>query len=93
MARPSIAPSAPVSFIFCPASSKSFKSPLPIIKVSLPSPSRISTARLIRSHRAGSDTLISFAPWAISILIIFDFLCFRFGEYPSWWRKGKNKEL
>ena len=44
------------------------------------------------SH-SGGDTLISFAPWAISILIIFDFLCFRFGEYPSWWRKGKNKEL
>ncbi len=35
-----------------------------------------------------SDTLINFAPWAIAILLIFDLLCFRLGEYPSWWRKS-----
>ena len=38
------------------------------------------------SH-SSSDTLISFAPWAIGIFLFFDFLCFRFGEYPSWWRR------
>ena len=38
------------------------------------------------SH-SGSDTLIRFAPYAIAIFVLFDFLCFRFGEYPSWWRK------
>ena len=40
------------------------------------------------SH-SGSDTLLSFAPWAIALLALFDLLCFRFGEYPSWWRKKK----
>ena len=38
------------------------------------------------SH-SGSDTLIRFAPWAIALLSVFDLLCFRFGLYPSWWRK------
>lgn len=38
------------------------------------------------SHSA-SDTLIGFAPWGVLILVIFDFLCFRFGQYPSWWGK------
>ncbi len=42
----------------------------------------------LMSH-SGSDTLISFAPWAIVIMLLFDFLCFRFGEYPSWWKKHK----
>jgi hypothetical protein len=36
---------------------------------------------------SGSDTLIGFAPWAITLLVIFDSLCFRFGEYPAWWKK------
>ncbi|TSC81817.1 MAG: Uncharacterized protein G01um101420_821 [Parcubacteria group bacterium Gr01-1014_20] len=39
-----------------------------------------------------SDTLINFAPYAIAILLIFDLLCFRMGEYPSWWRKRKDVE-
>lgn len=39
-----------------------------------------------RSHSA-SDTLMSFAPWAIILLLIYDLLCLRLGEYPSWWRK------
>jgi hypothetical protein len=39
------------------------------------------------SH-SGSDTLIKFAPYAIALLITFDLLCFQFGEYPHWWRKG-----
>lgn len=43
-----------------------------------------------RSHSA-SDTLINFAPYAIAIFLLFDFLCFRFGEYPSWWRKAKRE--
>lgn len=40
----------------------------------------------MNSHSV-SDTLFAFAPWAMSILLIFDLLCFRTGEYPSWWRK------
>jgi len=44
-----------------------------------------------RSHSV-SDTLINFAPWFIMILVIADSLCFRFGEYPSWWRKEKLEE-
>src|SRR3989344_626273 len=58
IARPSIAPSAPLSATFARASSKSLRSPLPTISVlSEVSPwtaSRISTARLIRSHRAAT---------------------------------------
>ena len=33
-----------------------------------------------------SDTLLMFAPWAIALFLIFDMLCFRRGEYPSWWK-------
>lgn len=36
---------------------------------------------------SGADTLISFAPWALALMLFFDLLCFRFGEYPSWWKK------
>lgn len=39
-----------------------------------------------RSH-SGSDTLLGFAPWAIALMAVFDLLCFRFGLYPSWWKK------
>ena len=39
-----------------------------------------------RSHSA-SDTLINFAPYAVMFMLLFDLLCFRLGEYPSWWRK------
>jgi hypothetical protein len=35
----------------------------------------------------GSETVQNFAPWAIALMLIFDLLCFRLGEYPSWWRK------
>ncbi len=38
-----------------------------------------------------SDTLISFAPWAIAIMVLFDLFCFRTGEYPYWWRKTDKK--
>lgn len=38
------------------------------------------------SH-SGSDTVISFAPYGIAVFLIFDLLCFRKGEYPSWWKK------
>jgi len=41
-----------------------------------------------RSH-SGSDMLLNFAPWAIILMMFFDMLCFRHGEYPSWWRKRK----
>ena len=36
-----------------------------------------------------SDTLFNFAPWGIAFAAIFDSLCFRFGEYPAWWKKNK----
>ncbi len=38
------------------------------------------------AHSA-SDTLFNFIPWLIAFAAIFDGLCFRFGEYPSWWKK------
>lgn len=39
-----------------------------------------------------SDTLIDFAPWAIALMAVFDMLCFRHGEYPSWWRQGSTSQ-
>lgn len=42
-----------------------------------------------RSHSI-SDTLIGFAPWGIAIGAVFDLLCFRRGEYPSWWRRKSH---
>ena len=44
----------------------------------------------LHSH-SGSDTLIAFAPAAISLLLIFDLLCFRLGQYPWWWKKPEIK--
>lgn len=35
------------------------------------------------------ETLVWFTPWAIALMAVFDMLCFRHGEYPSWWRKEK----
>lgn len=46
---------------------------------------RIFVAVDVPSHSI-SDTLINFAPFAVIIFLIFDLLCFRKGEYPSWWR-------
>ncbi len=37
-----------------------------------------------------SDIFFDFGLVLISLLIIFDFLCFKFGEFPSWWRKMKR---
>ncbi len=45
-----------------------------------------------RSHSV-SDTLLGFAPWFIAIASVFDLLCFRSGEYPSWWRRKKTAKL
>jgi len=42
-----------------------------------------------RSH-SSSDTILNFTPWAIIIMLIFDMLCFRFGEYPSWWKSNRD---
>ncbi len=36
-----------------------------------------------------SDTLINFAPYAIMLGLLFDFICFRTGEYPAWWKKRR----
>ena len=40
-----------------------------------------------RQSHSVSDTLINFAPYAVMLMLVFDILCFRLGEYPSWWRK------
>lgn len=32
-------------------------------------------------------TALFVLPWFIACGAIFDMLCFRFGEYPSWWNK------
>jgi hypothetical protein len=37
-----------------------------------------------------SDTLIKFLPYGLGLLITFDLICFQFGEYPYWWRKGSK---
>ncbi len=39
-----------------------------------------------QSHST-TDALMSFVPWLIALMAIYDMLCFRRGEYPSWWRK------
>jgi hypothetical protein len=36
------------------------------------------------------ELLFWFTPWCIAFGAIYDMLCFRFGEYPSWWQK-KNR--
>jgi hypothetical protein len=41
-----------------------------------------------RASESFGDTLIAFAPWFVAFGLIFDLLCFRLGEYPSWWKKG-----
>jgi len=43
-----------------------------------------------RSHST-SDTLLGFAPWAIMMMTLFDMLCFRYGEYPAWWKRPPVK--
>ena len=46
--------------------------------------------RVDQNSHSASDTLINFAPFAIVILLIFDLLCFRIGEYPTWWKKKEK---
>jgi hypothetical protein len=41
------------------------------------------------SH-SGSDTLIRFTPWFVSLALIYDLLCFRRGLYPWWWRQRRD---
>ncbi|MGK2848729.1 MAG: hypothetical protein ACSLEX_01525 [Minisyncoccota bacterium] len=36
------------------------------------------------------NTFINFLPWGIVLLVIFDVLCLRKGEYPNWWRPRRN---
>lgn len=43
-----------------------------------------------RASHSVSDTLINFAPWFIELLLLYDFFCFRFGEYPAWWKERQN---
>ena len=44
--------------------------------------------RIDSTSHSVSDTLFSFAPWIIGLMLIYDLLCFRTGEYPNWWKKG-----
>jgi len=47
----------------------------------------------IDSHsQSVSDTLINFAPWMIALFALYDMLCFRHGEYPSWWCPKKKSD-
>ncbi len=39
-----------------------------------------------RSHSI-FETLLGVAPVAVIVMLVFDLLCFRTGEYPSWWRR------
>ncbi|MFZ2621433.1 MAG: hypothetical protein WAX37_02940 [Minisyncoccia bacterium] len=43
----------------------------------------------LQSH-SGSDTLIAFTPYLLITFIMFDWLCFKKGLYPFWW-KNKRK--
>jgi len=36
-----------------------------------------------------SDALLAAAPWSIVILLAFDLISFRMGEYPKWWEKWR----
>ncbi|MEI7749999.1 MAG: hypothetical protein WCJ25_03270 [Candidatus Moraniibacteriota bacterium] len=44
------------------------------------------------SSHSVSDMLLAFAPWFIAIASVFDLLCFRFGEYPGWWRRESKRK-
>lgn len=48
--------------------------------------------KIDQSSHSTSDKLLNFSPYALSIMLIFDLLCFRLGEYPSWWKK-KDKSV
>ena len=41
------------------------------------------------SHSA-SEALVKFAPILLIVLLIFDLLSFRMGEYPAWWRSART---
>jgi len=43
-----------------------------------------------RQAHSASDTLLQFALPAIVLMLLYDLLCFRVGEYPAWWRKKSN---
>ena len=40
-----------------------------------------------RASHSVSDTFFAAAPGGIIVLLIVDLICFRTGEYPSWWRR------
>jgi len=44
-----------------------------------------------RSH-SGSDTLINFALPGVVVLLVFDIITLRTGEYPSWWKRRWGSE-
>ena len=43
--------------------------------------------RIDANSHSVSDTLFTFAPWAIALMCLFDMACFRKGEYPWWWKQ------
>jgi hypothetical protein len=30
-----------------------------------------------------------FLPWLLFSMVLYDLLCFRFGQYPNWWKRKK----
>lgn len=36
------------------------------------------------------DAVTEFGPWGVIIMMIFDSLCFRRGQYPHWWKKSER---
>ena len=44
-------------------------------------------ARADRESHSVSDTFYGAFPGAVIVLLVFDLISFRTGEYPSWWRK------
>jgi len=36
-----------------------------------------------------ADTWLNFAPYAVVLGLLFDFICLRTGEYPTWWKKRR----
>lgn len=39
------------------------------------------------SAHSASDALLKFSPFGICAFLIFDWFCFKKGEYPTWWRR------
>jgi hypothetical protein len=45
-----------------------------------------------RTSHSASDTLIGSAPGIIIVMLMFDLICFRTGEYPNWWKTYEKSQ-